>query len=53
MTGAAPSSGWLDGCVALGEKGFVKTGSALRPEVLAAARWPLAPQSFLFEINGL
>ena len=27
MTGAAPSTGWLDGCVALDPKGFIKTGS--------------------------
>ena len=26
MTGAVPSTRWLDGCVALDEKGFIKTG---------------------------
>ena len=30
MTGAAPNTGWLDGCVVLDAKGFIKTGPALR-----------------------
>ena len=34
--------GW-QGCVALDDKGFVKTGPELSPDDLAAARWPLAP----------
>ena len=25
MTGAAPNTGWLKGCVALDRKGFIKT----------------------------
>ena len=41
MTGAAPNTRWLDGCIALDEKGFVKTGPDLSPEELAAAGWPL------------
>ncbi|MFZ0513139.1 MAG: FAD-dependent oxidoreductase [Candidatus Nitrosopolaris sp.] len=32
MTGAAPNTRWLDGCVALDAKGFIKTGSDLSPE---------------------
>jgi thioredoxin reductase (NADPH) len=28
MVGAAPNTGWLSGCVALDEKGFVRTGAA-------------------------
>ena len=27
MTGAAPCTGWLDGCVALDSRGFIKTGT--------------------------
>src|SRR5262249_60529604 len=26
MMGAVPNTGWLDGCLALDEKGFIKTG---------------------------
>src|SRR5207245_10414168 len=40
MTGAVPSTRWLDGCLALDAKGFIKTGPALLPEDLATARWP-------------
>jgi thioredoxin reductase (NADPH) len=48
MTGALPNTGWLGGCIALDEKGFVKTGQALTPEDLSARKWPLprAPQIF-------
>src|SRR5579871_4978708 len=40
MTGAAPNTGWLNGCLALDGKGFIKTGSDLSEEALATARWP-------------
>ncbi len=40
MTGADPSTSWLDGCVALDENGFIKTGPDLSAEDLAAAHWP-------------
>ncbi|HEY3133189.1 MAG TPA: FAD-dependent oxidoreductase [Gemmatimonadaceae bacterium] len=42
MTGAAPSTKWLSGCVALDAQGFVKTGADLTPEDLSAAQWPLS-----------
>ena len=42
MTGAVPNTAWLHGCVALDEKGFVKTGTTLTPADLATAGWPLA-----------
>jgi thioredoxin reductase (NADPH) len=42
MTGALPSTRWLDGCIALDAKGFIKTGSDLTREDLTAATWPLA-----------
>ena len=51
MTGAAPNTQWLDGCVALDEKGFVRTGSDLTAEDLRASAWPLARQPFLLETS--
>jgi thioredoxin reductase (NADPH) len=51
MTGAVPSTGWLDSCVALDEKGFIKTGPDLSKEDLAAARWPLARPPHLLETS--
>ncbi len=51
MTGAVPSTEWLDGCVALDAKGFIKTGPELSQDDLAAARWPLARSPHLLETN--
>ncbi len=51
MTGAVPSTHWLEGCVALDDKGFIKTGPDLLPEDLAAARWPLARAPHLLETS--
>jgi thioredoxin reductase (NADPH) len=51
MTGAAPSTAWLDGCLALDDKGFIKTGPDLSPEDLAAAQWPLARAPYLLETS--
>src|SRR5262245_14426369 len=51
MTGANPNTGWLENCVALDEKGFVKTGPDLLPSDLAASRWPLRRPPLLFETN--
>ncbi len=51
MTGAAPNTRWLDGCVALDAKGFIKTGPALSPEDLSAAHWPLARRPYLLETS--
>ena len=51
MTGAVPSTHWLGGCLALDAKGFIKTGSDLLPEDLAAARWPLARAPHLLETS--
>jgi thioredoxin reductase (NADPH) len=51
MTGADPNTPWLDGCVALDAKGFIKTGSDLSPEDLSAARWPLARPPYLLETS--
>jgi thioredoxin reductase (NADPH) len=51
MTGADPNTGWLDGCIALDNKGFIKTGSELSPEDLSASRWPLARPPYLLETS--
>jgi thioredoxin reductase (NADPH) len=51
MTGAVPNTGWLDGCLALDAKGFIKTGADLSPEDLAAARWPLPRAPHLLETS--
>jgi len=51
MTGANPNTRWLDGCIALDEKGFVKTGPDLSPEELRAAKWPYPRSPFLLETN--
>ena len=49
MTGAVPSTAWLEGCLALDEKGFVKTGQDLTADELAAAHWPLTRAPHLLE----
>jgi thioredoxin reductase (NADPH) len=51
MTGAEPNTAWLDGCVALDDKGFVKTGSEFSRDDLIAARWPLARLPYLLETS--
>ncbi|HZE35817.1 MAG TPA: FAD-dependent oxidoreductase [Candidatus Eisenbacteria bacterium] len=51
MTGAVPSTGWLNGCVVLDAKGFIKTGPDLSSEELAAARWPLTRSPHLLETS--
>lgn len=49
MTGATPNTDWLRGCVALDEKGFVKTGPDLSKDYLA--EWPLERAPFLLETS--
>ncbi|HXU34941.1 MAG TPA: FAD-dependent oxidoreductase [Blastocatellia bacterium] len=51
MAGALPNTHWLDGCVAMDAKGFIKTGPDLSPEDLAAAHWPLARAPHLLETS--
>jgi thioredoxin reductase (NADPH) len=48
MTGAVPSTRWLQGCIALNDKGFVRTGSDLSAADLAptSRAAPRQPQSF-------
>lgn len=51
MAGATPNTSWLSGCVALDDKGFVKTGPDLSVDDLAAAKWPLSRPPFLLETS--
>jgi thioredoxin reductase (NADPH) len=51
MTGAVPNTGWLRSCVALDEKGFVKTGPDLSPEELTRAKGPLTRSPYLLETS--
>jgi len=51
MTGAAPCTSWLNGCIALDAQGFIKTGPDLTPDDLAAAHWPLPRAPFLLETS--
>jgi thioredoxin reductase (NADPH) len=49
MTGADPHTKWLEGCVRLDDKGFVKTGPDLRADDLLEGHWPLARPPHLLE----
>lgn len=51
MTGASPNTDWLNGCVALDDNHFIKTGSDLQPEDLGAAKWPLRRNPYLLETS--
>src|SRR5262249_18439274 len=49
MTGADPSTEWLNGCVAMESNGFIETGPDLTEDDLSAALWPLARPPHLLE----
>jgi thioredoxin reductase (NADPH) len=51
MTGADPNTAWLEGCLVLDNKKFVKTGTDLLPEDLASARWAPARRPHLMETS--
>ena len=51
MTGAVPNTSWLQGCLGLDEKGFVRTGIDLHADETAAGEWPLARQPYMFETS--
>jgi thioredoxin reductase (NADPH) len=51
MTGAVPASRWLDGCVALDDKGFVLTGNEIPRESLAGARRLSTRSPYLLETS--
>jgi thioredoxin reductase (NADPH) len=49
MTGAVPSTAWLDGCLAMDANGFVKTGPDLDRNDLAG--WPIDRSPYLLETS--
>jgi thioredoxin reductase (NADPH) len=51
MAGADPNTSWLNGCVMLDNKGFIKTGNDLSADNLSAAGWSLTRQPYLFETS--
>jgi thioredoxin reductase (NADPH) len=51
MAGALPGTGWLNGCVRLDAKHFIKTGPDLSRDDLAAASWPLTRTPHLLEAS--
>jgi thioredoxin reductase (NADPH) len=51
MTGAVPNTDWLQGCVALDDKGFVRTGADLHGDDMACSGWSLTRQPYMFETS--
>jgi len=51
MIGAVPNSGWLEGCIACDDEGFIKTGPDLSAEDLDHAKWPLRRAPYLLETS--
>jgi thioredoxin reductase (NADPH) len=51
MAGATPATTWVDGCLALDENGFIKTGVDLSHEDLARTEWSLERAPFLLETS--
>jgi thioredoxin reductase (NADPH) len=51
MTGAQPNTPWLQDCVVLDADGFVKTGTDLNAQDLAARRWSLPRAPHLMETS--
>ena len=51
MTGASPRTEWLEGCLALDNKGFVLTGHDLDRATLEEKAWPLSRPPQLFETS--
>jgi thioredoxin reductase (NADPH) len=51
MAGASPKTDWLNGCVALDDKGFVKTGQDLKKEELETFKWNLTRTPYHMETS--
>lgn len=51
MTGADPCTAWLDGCLTVDAKGFIRTGMELTPENLAEAEWTHPRPPYLLETS--
>jgi thioredoxin reductase (NADPH) len=50
MAGASPKTGWLSGCVALDNKGFIVTGRELEAGA-APIPWPLRRPPYMLETS--
>jgi len=46
-----PNTDWLDNCLALDAKGFIKTGPDLSEDDLRLAKWPLKRAPHLLETS--
>ena len=51
MTGACPNTRWLNGCLTLDDKEFIKTGVDLSASELSLAKWPLQRLPYLLETS--
>ena len=51
MTGASPRTDWLQGCLALDDKGFIRTGHDLDAPGNGAPKWPLARSPYMLETS--
>lgn len=51
MTGAKPNTEWLNGCLAVDNAGFVRTGTDLSAADLERAHWPLTRAPYLLEAS--
>jgi thioredoxin reductase (NADPH) len=51
MAGAMPNTDWLNRCVAVDDKGFVKTGPDISKDELSDAGWSLTRPPYLLETN--
>jgi thioredoxin reductase (NADPH) len=51
MAGAEPNTAWLNRCLALDGKGFVKTGADLSSEDMNTAEWRLNRRPYLLEAS--
>jgi thioredoxin reductase (NADPH) len=51
MMGALPCTGWLNSCIALNDKEFVRTGSDLRDADLSAVAWSSGRRPEFFETS--
>ena len=51
MAGASPRTDWLQGCVALDNKGFILTGRDLDTDPLLQRQWPLERTPLILETS--
>jgi thioredoxin reductase (NADPH) len=51
MTGASPRTGWLQGCLALDDKGFILTGRDFGDGGAQTRAWPLTRPPYMLETS--